>query len=316
MNSRLLLKSSDMACPPWRSLPHVPAAAQDQPPAAETQAAERRRGRQIIVTAQRRAQLLQDVPIAVSAFYRRGARAPADRECQRPSAEPSQRHLHQDQLHLVELHHPRRRRPVRRLLVRHGDRHPRQRHAAHLDPPVRDRIFRPRADRGAARPAGHAFGRNATSGVVNFITARPDLNDVPRQRQRRIWQFRFDQAERDGQRADRRDRRRPPRRLFRQSRRLYRESVRRQPRSTTARSTRCAARSASSRARAPPRPDRLLFPRERQPLAHPEAALQPRPTGILGCSARQPRVRDGQRQFDPGGDPVVARVPHDQQSRR
>ena len=155
---------------------------------------------------------------------RRAARGAADRQCAGPPADPAQHHLHQDQLHLVELHHPRRRRPLRRLLVRPGDRHPRQRHAADRHPAVRNRIFRPRTGRGAARAAGHPVRpqRDLRRGQLHHRPARSVR--LPRQRQRRIWQFRQHKAARHGQRAARQHHRRAARRLLSQPRRLHRKT--------------------------------------------------------------------------------------------
>src|SRR4029450_11798194 len=67
INTRLLLKAVGYGVSTLALVAAVPAAAQDQPPVADTQAAEDE-GEQIVVTAQRPAPLLQDVPISVSAF--------------------------------------------------------------------------------------------------------------------------------------------------------------------------------------------------------------------------------------------------------
>ena len=63
-------------------------------------------------------------------------------------------------------------------------------------------------------PQGTLYGRNATSGVVNFITARPNLNEFQASLSAEYGNYDVEEGDRDGQRPDRRHRRHPPRRLL------------------------------------------------------------------------------------------------------
>ena len=111
---------------------------------AEGAAADQTGGIQdIVVTAQRQSERLQDVPIAVSAFTAKNLEQQQIVNPAKHGGVAPERQLHQDQLHVVELHHPRHRRPLHGYDLRQRDRDPRQRHAAGLDASVRERVLRP-----------------------------------------------------------------------------------------------------------------------------------------------------------------------------
>ena len=250
-------------------------------------------GEDIVVTAQRQSQRLQDVPIAVCAFTAESAREAADRE----SASDLQLSL--PNVTFTKTNFTSSSFTIRGI----GDLCVGvtcdSATAIHVNdmPLLGTRLFeteffdleRVEVLRG---PQGTLFGRNATSGVVNFITAQPDLSAIPRRGRGRIRQLRFEACHAAWSTC------RSATRSASGSRAIYlnrdgyhQEPVRRQPGSTAATSMRFAARCAGSRPPTPGRPDRLLFPRERRSRAHPEAAVPPRPDRHARLPARPARLR-------------------------
>ena len=177
MNTRLLLKSFGYGVSTLALVAAVPAAAQDQPPPADTQAVDAGdQDEQIIVTAQRRAQLLQDVPISVTAFS--GAQLEsqqienaADLQLSVPNVTFTKTNFTASSFTI---------RGVGDLCVGFSCDTATGIHVNDM-PLTSTRLFeteyfdleRIEVLRG---PQGTLYGRNATSGVVNFITARPNLN--------------------------------------------------------------------------------------------------------------------------------------------
>ena len=117
------------------------------------------------------------------------ARGAADQDAVGPSTHAAERHLHQDKLHRRKLHHPRHRRPVRRHDLRQRDRDPFERRPAVFDPPVRNRILRPRTRRGAARAAGHAVRPQRDLGRGQRDHRQAEARRVPGVGRSRIWQL-------------------------------------------------------------------------------------------------------------------------------
>ena len=74
-------------------------------------------------------------------------------------------------------------------------------------------------------PQGTLFGRNATSGVVNFITAKPDLSGFQPRREAEYGNYNSIKRQGDGQRADRRHARHPRRRHLSEPRRLHEQHL-------------------------------------------------------------------------------------------
>ncbi|MGJ3626511.1 hypothetical protein AB5I41_05770 [Sphingomonas sp. MMS24-JH45] len=112
---------------------------------------------------------------------------------------------------------------MRRHLVRCGDRDPPERLPAVGHPHLRSRIFRPRAGRKRRGPQGTLFGRSATSGVVNFITAKPRTDKVAAAGEVEYGNYDLVLRQGDVQPADRRHARGSRGGLPPEPRRLYEE---------------------------------------------------------------------------------------------
>ena len=183
----------------------------------------------------------------------------------------------------------------RHLRQRHRD--PHQRIAAVRHASVRDRIFRPRADRGAAWAAGHAVRAQRDFGRGQRRHREARNGPIRRGGRIRIRQLRQHQGQGHDQRAHRRYPGRAGRGLLPQPRRIHDQSVRRFP-DRRARYV-CGARIAPFRADCEhhARPDGLLFPRERRPFAHPEAIVPARSDRRAGLPRQPARFRQDQRQF-------------------
>ena len=151
----------------------MPAFAQDAPQADENTGY----NDEIVVTAQRQAQSLQDVPIAVSAFStealeRQQIDNPQELQLALPSTSITYGNFSGTNITIRGIGSP--------VVAASGDAGV----AIHFNdmPLIASRIFdsefydleRLEVLRG---PQGTLFGRNATAGVFNIITAKPDLND-------------------------------------------------------------------------------------------------------------------------------------------
>ena len=159
-------------------------------------------------------------------LHRRGAGAAEHHQHDPSAAGVAEHHLHQDELHRVEPVDPRRRQSRRRDVGRFGCRRRDQRDAAVRAAAVRDRVLRPRPDRGAARAAGYTVRPQRDLG--RHRSDHQEARRPPRCGGRvRVRQFQQQEGDRRRQhplqvdRTRRRPWRLPGRRTLSQARRLH-----------------------------------------------------------------------------------------------